>query len=400
MRYLFTEWDTLIDEIDLTKAERLAGQLIAGIPGLRQEFLDVLCSSSPEEIIIRQVRTHQRALLTMAGRLEMTEGSNAEQPKTKTPTDPRLPSLGLLFDALEPLLEDHWDQDQEIPAFRRHQLRQIVFGRLEELSARLKAGGVDKELIRLLIALKAGIIGEGKPFTYRQWRLVTMLVSGVDGLPVGPGAQNTERIIDLVLAEQLHYAPLFTWLKEKVETRILKMEDPAEQVTWLQGELGRVGDMVNQQHPGATPEMGSVSALYAGWLEVTIAQIRSRAQESVDGLLDEKIETTLSMAELGLFLRLFLDTKVFKNENIMAVARFMTVMVKTRGSKPRKANSARYLYQLIYNVPPPTFTSFRKIMGDMGAKLAELEREALQPKPLKKASINRKRGGKSNVHPA
>lgn len=363
-------------EILLTENERI-----------RLALLEVICSQEPEDIVRRNIRMHQQALLRLADQLR-------EPQKTDPGQTVRQECLGHLFDTLESLLADYWDRELAMPWFQRVMIRKGILSRQAELIKKLNKSGADKRLVGLMLRYKMAFLADGNFFTYKQWYQIRELIRAVEKLPeqTTKGAVEgiTDQLIDHLFQLQINDGSLFSFIQEKTREELRKIKVTGDRISFLEGTLAHAMNIVHLRHPrgaaeAARPvEAGSLLALYIEWLAklIQIAQEELGPPPERDAKTfptGEKIITSLSKPELALMVRLFLDTGVFQNKYRADVARFMTAMVSTRNERPGKKASVDNFYQLLFKASGPTCVAVNQILDNMKLQLADMQ--VVKPSP-------------------
>lgn len=83
------------------------------------------------------------------------------------------------------------------------------------------------------------------------------------------------------------------------------------------------------------------------------------------GIDDQKIVTSLRSAELGLLLRLFIDTGVFRTRNRKGLSRFMAQYVVTFQKNVTEVLSSDHIYNTIYSTTNATLDSTQQLLQKM-----------------------------------
>ena len=107
------------------------------------------------------------------------------------------------------------------------------------------------------------------------------------------------------------------------------------------------------------------------------------ADESGFGLDSKKVITSLTVNELGLLVRLFMETGVFRTRNRKGLAQFMAKNVVTLKKEAVDEVSSAHLYGTLYSMTDATLDSVQAILNRMLVRLGKLRLEQRKKKPAK-----------------
>jgi hypothetical protein len=107
------------------------------------------------------------------------------------------------------------------------------------------------------------------------------------------------------------------------------------------------------------------------------------SDDSGFGLDSRKVITSLTVNELGLLVRLFMETGVFRTRNRKGLAQFMAKNVVTLKKEAVDEVSSNHLYGTLYSMTDATLDSVQSILNRMLVRLQKLRVEQRQKKPAK-----------------
>jgi hypothetical protein len=413
MRYELFAWETQVSEAPLWELVKLEdwSQENARI---KEAFMEVFLSGESEEAITRYVQAHQTGLYHLFedfGRLEGAGGAEdptgadgaedptgADGPKDTTRADGRRVAgdLRLLLEDLCLFLErycmKYLSQDAPIPPWRSRQLLEIIQSRMPLVKDHLSASGTEPTLMALIEDLLEGAAHQTE-LTYRQWYPLRDLMQFIqhlppvekDGVLVRDGLVISDRLIELLCYLNINTPLVFQHTMHRIQQEVEGKEYLVEQLP----ELGRVQRYIRllKQKPEYRymESRGSLVDMLEEWVTdfSKIKQLQAQtSEEQVPakedggfGLDSTKVITSLTVNELGLLIRLFIDVGVFKARNLKGLSRFMAQNVVTLKKEANDQVSSNHLYGTFYSVGDATLDSVQSILNRMGARLNKLRVE-------------------------
>jgi hypothetical protein len=126
----------------------------------------------------------------------------------------------------------------------------------------------------------------------------------------------------------------------------------------------------------------------ADWMDKHLVQyltVTSSWEEDIDPDIDaRRIITSLTLQELGVLLRLYIDVGVIRARNLKAMSRFMSRYIVIRTKKVPAGFSADHLYNAIHSPAPPAVNSIQANLNEMLTQLNKLRLTARQKEKGKK----------------
>jgi len=125
----------------------------------------------------------------------------------------------------------------------------------------------------------------------------------------------------------------------------------------------------------------TIIAELTAWMDSHLAQFLE-----TDEILDpddpdidaRKLITTLNLSELGVLVRLYMDTGVLRVRNRKAMTRFMSRYVVVRTKKVPETFSEDHLYNAIHTPALPAMDRVQKVLNEMLIQLNKVRREKRQ----------------------
>jgi hypothetical protein len=380
MRYELFAWEIQVTESplwELVKPEDWRQENAR----IKEAFMEVFLSGASEDAITRYVQAHQTGLYHLFEGFERAEGPG---------------ELRLLLEDLCLFLErycvKYLSLDAPLPPWRSRQLLETIRTRIPLVTEHLQASGTEPTLIALIQDLLEGA-GNQTELTYRQWYPLRDLMEYVtslpsvekDGLLIRDGLVISDRLIEWLCYLNINTPMVFQHTMKRVQQEVEEKDILVEQMP----ELERVQRYVKllKQKPGYRymESRGSLVDMLDEWvsdfskmkhLQAKTPEEQAFAKEEGGfGLDSTKVITSLTVNELGLLIRLFVDVGVFKARNLKGLSRFMAQNVVTLKKEANDQVSSNHLYGTFYSVGDATLDSVQNILNRMGARLNKLRVE-------------------------
>ncbi|TDX01269.1 hypothetical protein [Dinghuibacter silviterrae] len=340
---------------------------------IKAAFVSVLLSSEQEVALERYVRLHQTGILHLSRELK--------------PRDGMVAALDHLCIFLEQRAFKYLDPDLPLPFFRLGFMQGYLRENAPLVKERLQAAGVDPRLTDLVLDLLKDAQQDSR-LTYRQWFPLQDLVVFVLQLP-----KDAQRLVEMMYCLNVNTSSTYRFMK----TQVLEALEAKDFVSEKIPELGRIRRYVGwlEHRPGYQYVEGrtSLTRMLSTWLEELARLTEKEAQEAAGdevkgddsgfGLDSTKVITSLTVNELGLLVRLFMETGVFRTRNRKGLARFMAKNVVTLKKEAVDEVSSNHLYGTLYSINDATMDSVHAILNRMLVRLGKLRLEQRQKKPAK-----------------
>jgi hypothetical protein len=391
MQYELFNWERRVNDPQLLPQIQEADWLQENAR-IKGAFLEVLLSREPPEAIERYVQVHQTGLLQLSKVLEAaSQGSPA-------PFVFLFACLDDLCVFLERYCVRYLASDAFLPSFRSRRLSGTIREKIPLVRAHLKACGTDPTMASVIGNLLEETAALGG-LTYRQWFPLKDLMEYIVSLPavaegkvlVRDGMDISTRIMELLLYLNVNTLPIYRHAKDRIMHLVEEKEFALEQLP----ELDRVRRYISwlEQKPGYRymESRGSLLRMLTTWLDDVARLKEKEARETADkeapeddsgfGLDSKKVITSLTVNELGLLVRLFMETGVFRTRNRKGLARFMAQNVVTLKKEAHEEMSSNHLYGTLYSMTDATMDSVQAILNRMIVRLGKLRLEQRGKKP-------------------
>ncbi len=362
---------------------------------IKGAFMEVLLGREPEETIERYVQTHQTGLL----HLSVTLGEQAET------------RLGELFDFLERFCGNYLSKDAPLPDCRSRKFAFGITQRIPALHAQLQGAGVEEVLTQIIIGLfESAVRGRGS-LTYRQWFPLRELMEYIQRIPqdekdnpLDDDLDPTTRLMEVLYYLNINTLPVYRYAKLRMEQ--IAIGHPLQEAGLA--ELSRLQRYFNwlEHKPGYRykKDRGSVVKMLSVWAEDLVHRrekgaagevVPAASDDDGFGLDSKKVITSLTVNELGLLLRLFMETGVFRTRNRKGLASFMAQNVVTLKKEAREEVSINHLYGSLYSTTDATMDSVQAILNRMLGRLAKFRVEQRNKRGLGEKTPRAKTPGKA-----
>ncbi|HEX5170948.1 MAG TPA: hypothetical protein VFW11_17355 [Cyclobacteriaceae bacterium] len=276
-----------------------------------------------------------------------------------------------LFLFIERHFRSHADGRVKVPEVYLARVKKEITGNVRRIQARLVALHADQRLIHLLLdAHKIIHRPSHRVVSIRDLRYVQALQRALLDLvecPT-PEAGVDEALRSLIYLVNYNAARVVSYHAEYYCSLLAGAETSAEKIERLSYALKKI----SQAHVRAglcyNPLAPSLKDQLCGYLldeihhleRVQLLFVASGSRPGVVSTFKLKLETSVS--QLAYLLRIFMETKVVRNDNVAELLRFLSKFVMTKRTENISVESFRIKF---YNVESGTRDSVRSLLMDM-----------------------------------
>lgn len=396
MQYELFNWEVRLADPSLS-AQVSEGEWLSENARIKAAFMEAILSHERSDVIERYVRTHQTGILSLALVLQKAAAQKgAEKGKSPKRIAFLFSCLSALSEFLELYAQKYLDMDAPLPPFRSGGIADAIKEQMPHIRKQLQASEVSGALMEVIGNLLEEALQYKDTLTYRQWYPLRELMEIVLRLPVEegepqPGGMDmTDRLTEWLYYLNINTLPVYRYAKAKMARLVDEKAFATEQLS----ELSRIRRYFSwlEHKPGYRylESRGSIIQMMSGWLEEFTRLKEKEAQESGEdsppddsgfGLDSKKVITSLTVNELGLLVRLFMETGVFRTRNRKGLARFMAQNVVTLQKEAYEEVSSNNLYGTLYSSTDATMDSVQAILNRMIVRLGKFRLEQRSKKP-------------------
>jgi len=389
MQYELFNWEGRLSDPSLS-AKVTEEDWLSENARIKAAFMEVILSHERAEVIERYVRTHQTGILHLSLALQKAAGER---------TALLFSCLNTLSEFLELYARGYLDPDASLPPFRSGWIADAIREQMPLIRKLLRASEVSEALAEVIWNLLDEALQYKDTLTYRQWYPLRELMEIVQRLPTEDGVRQpggmdmTDRLTEWLYYLNVNTLPVYRYAKAKMVRLVEEKAFAAEQLS----ELRRIKRYFSwlEHKPGYQylESRGSIIHMMSGWLEEFTHLKEKEVQESGEdsppddsgfGLDSKKVITSLTVNELGLLVRLFMETGVFRTRNRKGLARFMAQNVVTLQKEAYEEVSSNHLYGTLYSSTDATMDSVQAILNRMIVRLGKFRLEQRTKKPEEK----------------
>jgi len=374
---------------ELHRLEKLTGEILSnenlsgksssyeegaeGIKSIRSEcirlkeiWLRELFSPVKDHVIIRYVRYHQTGITQLSNRL------CGQMPASGSP-DRREGLHGhccrAALDELEQLLyflqsdfNSYFDFDSKLSDDQcRKQMEHI--GSLEEAVSRcLNHAAIDLSLMAAISLSVGRVISQAlySGISYRQsGRSSSLLAVVLDFLNQMPDV-STADVVSLLYRENFNTSSFTSWYREHLDQKISAAADPFERAAIIRREINSLEAVFVAPEKAFDPALPGTGEQILQWLREQDTGAPGSKPVKTNG--NYRIPLTISVAQFGLFLRLFYQAGCFPVNNISKMLRFFR---QHFSSKKQDDISLKSLGRAFYNADQSTAAVVRDYLQKM-----------------------------------
>jgi len=390
MQYELFNWELRLSDPSLSAQVTEADWLIEN-GRIRAAFMETILSHERSDVIERYVQTHQTGILHLSLALEKAAGQKgAERGRGAQRVAFLLSCLNALSEFLELYASKYLDPDAPLPLFRSGWIGDAIRKRMPFIREHLQSSEVSETLAEVILNLLDEALQYKDSLTYRQWYPLRELMEIVQGLPMKEGERQpggmdmTDRLMECLYYLNVNTLPVYRYAKARMVSLVEEKTFAGEQVSVLRRIRRYFGWLEHKPGYRYLESRGSIIHMMSGWLEEFSRLKEKEAQESGEetapddsgfGLDSQKVITSLTVNELGLLVRLFMETGVFRTRNRKGLAKFMAQNVVTLNKEAHEEVSSNHLYGTLYSSTDATMDSVQAILNRMLVRLGKFRLE-------------------------
>lgn len=275
-----------------------------------------------------------------------------------------------LITYLEKHFSRFFDVEARIPnAYRLIAVRDFK-ERLVLLEEKFYANQLNSHLVKVILLPVRSFIqsGEKKHLSFRYLMYLKAMLAELERFSLSNVDEGHEdKLIYSMIYINFNSYKFFAYCTERIKAQCQEKETLSDQID----NLAWYSKIINQtqQKPGVAykPDRESLKTSLITWIDEEISFLERRHQltfnmqgTKVEGLPNDfKLNTSLSVAQLGYFLRVLLEEKVLINRNQREVLKFFAQHTRTKKAENVSAESLRTRY---YNVDTSTKEAVKDII--------------------------------------
>jgi hypothetical protein len=281
--------------------------------------------------------------------------------------DDIIEKLGQLLDYIEKIFPKYFDSSLKITDAKKNSLQPEISSGFKSLEKELQKIEVPEDLIAITCTPFRDFCKTGKLISYRQIRYLksyrkefTYFIANINSSNVTE--QFCEFLVSLNFNDFRFYNYIVVDIKEKAKT----FRPLPEQLENLYYRLKLLNQVPVKPGVPFRHEMPTIKEQVGTWISEELLYLNKQKElmtlsdeSQADLWNDEKIQTTLSVAELSLGVKLLLESGMINNKNPSEIMRQVARNFKTDRNDDISENSIRNKY---YTVESGTLTSMREAM--------------------------------------
>ena len=369
--------DALILEINkghLQTANELSGKkagITAACLHVKKTWSGLLFSQAKDYAIRRYTWFQQQSLLELTDTL-YDRVKQHEQAALQTGNAPVLSAVSFLLEQL--LILNHFlvhyfnsyiNQDINMPKAAIPDARKKMAESAERLSASLQTLELDVQLKACLLDYLQGIVttDHSSPLTYRSREYLVQFTGALNvAIAFEDKRDLTFSVMETLFYMNFNHHGFCHWYREKL-TREKEQLKPSDQLPVLKKQLLALKTMRVILTMSYDPELLPVNTLLENWLSECIKEEQLQPDRA------QKIELTLTVAQLALLIRLLYEEGVFAMKNIAGLLRFFSGHFMSKKQEHISYGSMNKLY---YSGDQFTGYAVKELLLKMVAKINKM----------------------------
>ena len=329
-------------------------------------------SKSCLKIYIRQQQTYLLTLSdTVFSYLKLTGPESIHLLSTDASILKLYEAVGLVPENLLQFIEksypNHFDVSMCISKSRRANERKGIIHCLKRVKKETKGCAIHDDLLAILCSPFENFLLPDKTISYQELAYLLSLKSGIHTYHGIRKVQTNEELCAVLIFLNNNSLRFFSYITMLHHEAAKNFHTTPDLILYYHLQL----KLTNQQsvRPGMVfkPLLPSMKDQIANWLHEEIHYHEKQLQLQSKNInasttIKEKISTSLSVAELALFMKLLQDAKLIKSDNSTDLMNFIANNVRTERSAAISPGSLRNKF---YNVESSTVNSMKGVIKDL-----------------------------------
>jgi len=384
------KWIEQTEEENERKSKEQTAELEREIIRIKQSFHDMRCGNLSNEILTRFFEAHQHGLSQAREKLSAIK-----------PTDPIMVLVKAIDDLETCLQEDFaefidWQSQATLDNIER--AFAVAAKAIPALEMIFDNHDIDRSLQEIVLGpLKKFRESQSIEYTIGEIEFIHALCRLPDRVSRKPITENRasvhDMLIDSLLRINFNSPSLFHYCKQKIREKIAPIPTIPEEIFCLgklKNYLAHIPDPAKLAFDNLRVP---IAVMLSEWVMLLI-QIKQSEMEGK--YIDEseaggknidarKVVTSLTIVELGLIVRLFIMSGVFRTTNKRGLAKLLSRVFSTQYKSTTENIDEMHLYASIISTKGPVLDTVQAILNRMLSKLQKIRMEMKQKKKSTKA---------------
>ncbi len=380
MKYELETLDQLISELEEYSSmvevnhnffDNLIDRFELEIQRIKKDFLRIAFSDLDDIKIARHFRDHQKQLVKKLNAIHVHLESESQINNELFINI--LSHTSQLLNELINFLEDNFDHhlDQDCYARATHCLS--VCAMIKEwfplIESNLLNFELDKDLREILLHPLIRLSANSK-YTQRQLEYFVTFARCLESMKPDPSEDNMVTLMANLIRLNFNSYKLFSHFISYIKEDYQTLDSLSEQLQRLAWYSKTVCQMFSDPTLQFVPSRQSLKDSLFEWIEKEYAYLGRTGQTSLNLLSDlrnevpiaAKVNVSLSVAKLALFVRLLIDAKVIQNSNKTEVLQIISQFVCSKNAENITIDSFRKHF---YNTSPGTKAALEEVLENL-----------------------------------
>jgi hypothetical protein len=301
---------------------------------LLQKWEHELFSSPKEVTMTRYVRFHQCGISRLSNRIsELSDSLPKPSPAKQSlsqPCEAILKELEKLLYFLEGQCYPYFDHDYPITIFRCAE-QCAAWTALINPFKEYANGLVEDSLIELIARSFQEICEEGmhSPLSYRECTILQHMISLADRLLKNRHNLTTAMVAKALIRQNFNTLLFFNWYKEQLNRQIENARTEKEEQQLLRDEILFISETFVDPAKAIEPKLPNIDTAILSWLQEKATNNKALT-DTLQSEQPQKLAINLSVPQLAIFARIFVQAGCFSESNMARINRFFVQHFSTK----------------------------------------------------------------------
>ncbi len=329
---------------------------------VKRAFRQQVVSFENERLVKRYFHFHQESLIDLIDTL------STEQQLKHPFLQSILDRLAGLLNYLEEHFPDYFNQDMKMPVIYGPTIRKELDEFRALLLERFRDTATDVSLIDLLKASLDVYLNTKGSLTFRQFYYLKLLRLNIEGIEVSGPEFATIDLIRVLMHCNFNSESFYAYVLKYMSHSIEVAESLGDRLELLIFYLKFANQEASNHAIAFNHQYPPISVQVADWLSQEVMYLKTKQQlmsvASAEDIVPSefRLQFNLSVSQLALLFRAFIETGVIQNKNTSELLRFLAKYVKTKRSENISYESFRIKY---YSIEAGTKDAVKKTLQSM-----------------------------------
>jgi len=348
--------------------DRLANESLR----VKEEIIFLIYQSSDDIFIHKTIQANQSLLVSLIEKLGGELGYEKREIHNHLPSllivkEFAINCLDDVLKLLEKDFEKYLNLDVPVPPRIKNQLKK----ELQNVEKQVNFKDEAWHLIQLIVDIIKKHIAPERMLTYRESKYYEKLISEIGLIWINHGLDHLSSLMSGLIYLNFNSYRYFNYCTNQYRTKLNSIENMTDELQQLYQFRKNIAQQKIGNGYSYKPADISLKEQLFNWLNEEIIYLEKKINSTILNPVEKesfKFLSNLTVAQIGLFIRLFIDIGYLNNKNITEMLKFVSRFTSTPQAKIMSAESLRIKY---YNIESSTKEALKGILLKMISHLKE-----------------------------